>query len=243
MRYNYYPSYYANWGPNEEVEMKTTRNLWQFLPVKGQTETEHESDFVYIRNYLQKDYIYDVGKGTQAARLHRNPGTKFKIMCDNNCESLHRCQIRTEQGRKLYTSYYLNTKFCYQCGSIDWFWWSLDSPTWNVNGNFGEFDEKALYHRFDIQRKNMCYKHPLAPLQDTECLRNAFCKRRSGPEFCCCKRKPTDTKGYCVHDNLCHDPHKCMPQVASLFHSILFHDLKKDHKNWIQSWRFEGISH
>ena len=185
INYDYYPAYYANWGPDHEVEMTSTANLWQFLPVKSE-------NYVYLRSYLQKDYIYDAHKGKQAARLHRSPGTKFKIMCDHNCETLHSCQIRTDEGRKLYTSYYLNTKFCLKCGSESWFWWSLDPPTSGYALVLHEAAQNAS--------------------QDTSCRTNNFCTghRKFGPDACCCKRQASASQGFCIHHELCVRPNRCM---------------------------------
>ena len=72
LNYDYYPAYFANWGPEQEVEMRKSRYPWKFVPVENA---------VYIKSEANHDYIYDAPSGAQAARLRARPGTKFKIWC------------------------------------------------------------------------------------------------------------------------------------------------------------------
>lgn len=130
LNYDYYPPYYANWGRDEVQMLRRRTTLWKFEPVNS------KEPYVYIRSNVHKDYIFDAASGfTQQARLHRSTRTKFKIMCkrhipglkeDVDCKYRRNCQIRTDEGRKLYTSSWMNTKFCRDCGSEDWFHWSLE---------------------------------------------------------------------------------------------------------------------
>merc|ERR1712004_25072 len=102
-------------------------------------------------------------------------------------------QVQDKIGiRKLYTSYYLNTKFCLKCGRESWFWWSLDPPTSGYALVLHEAAQNAS--------------------QDTSCRTNNFCTghRKFGPDACCCKRQAGASQGFCIHHELCVRPNRCM---------------------------------
>jgi len=90
------------------------------------TEPAGDNHFYLRSATIDGDYIYDAPRGDKAARLSKRKKAKFRVDCVRcSGDSQTDCQIKNENGRKLYTNAYKNTKFCHNCGSTNWFKWSF----------------------------------------------------------------------------------------------------------------------
>ena len=128
--------------------------------------------------------------------LYANFPLTHTFSCDMTRHDLHGCQIRTDEGRKLYTSYYLNTKFCHNCGSEEWFNWSLDPPT-------ADDPFRARKQHEDAQIAN--------GLEDRPCISNDICSPYPFSEHtqCCCMKDGRASKGFCIHHRSCKNSYSC----------------------------------